>query len=145
MQHHKHTRIQYYMASYYKSMCVHFGNHNKSLKSYSFSAPTEHQHWKWEWEWKGKWMKRKKTEREKNVFNLGDSWHYKLWVEPCTTVLLFFYMQFDDDALFKWHCQWTNTWTWANLDWCWVCVGCNNTNIKKYIRIRPTMRVNEEE
>lgn len=25
-----------------------------------------------------------------NHFNLGDSWYYKLWVEPCTTVLLFF-------------------------------------------------------
>lgn len=42
-----------------------------------------------------------------NIFNLGDSWYYKLWVEPCTTVLLFVPSyttnNLVNDALLKWH------------------------------------------
>lgn len=59
-----------------------FWNRNKSLQS--FDARVKLQVIRaYEIEWA------KEERKKKEVFNLGDSWYYKLWVEPCTTVLLF--------------------------------------------------------
>lgn len=105
-------------------------------------------------------IERKKE--KKNVFNLGDSWYYKLWVEPCTTVLLFLASPcIYDDVMISSTMHFLNgiagtQWTWINLEvWYWVCVSyciqCQWSERDEYRKnkkqLNPTYdyRVNEEE